>query len=624
MRPQKRLWLVLLIGLLSVFKSNYSCSAESYQPVTQYPGVIKVSERGQEPLPEYNGYTPKFSKEESKATPTTADKNVEVQQLEESEFDDIYFKGKVATFTRKNASDTNLNSGSVLYTNMGRTKNKMVNIRMSFKSNYEKIALSLDETHALGVYFAKSSVKTNNKTKIDIKYEFLDEDLKPLTINGHWTYSQINTLKKLMFNRHQFDKYYVKDNADFHYSLNGDQALFTNSAFGENPTSGDVTFLTLTFNNKSELNSTIQGVDERPTFGVFYNSESLGKITNFEIFSKGKTIRGQNRNRKVLTYEIEQRVPHVDPKAYFTDYSIQAPLSPKLEVAAGDVKIVNDLGEDRTNLFDVSVSNNNLAIIAKKNGGRVTNPEFYDRRYSIRINGKTIDSEKNNALKLQIEPILKINGQEIISNKAEAHFDPTTENDVKMLIKRTDDILNFEKVVLDTAKVKKADYRMMEFTLPEGVKVVTKKVAGKDEIELPEKWFQLVKSDDDDQKNNVTLSMEGNNDVAVIKGFLESVRFRDDNPKGKLNDASIKITLFSDVYTSQIGEDGARHYYQFVSKPKPANNDDYTWFDAYNDAKKMRYRGMRGYLATLTSYKEHAFVYDNISPNIQVILAGRE
>ena len=121
-------------------------------------------------------------------------------------------------------------------------------------------------------------------------------------------------------------------------------------------------------------------------------------------------------------------------------------------------------------------------------------------------------------------------------------------------------------------------------------------------LTLPADWYSFENSETTDYYS-FSFAMETNNSAATIQTFLEGLRF---TIKNSVNTSgSIKIILHEEAYTYWIDPGGTRHYYAFIPEV-------HTWMEAYNRAKTMSYRGLTGYLATLTSEQEHDFVYDNI------------
>lgn len=126
-------------------------------------------------------------------------------------------------------------------------------------------------------------------------------------------------------------------------------------------------------------------------------------------------------------------------------------------------------------------------------------------------------------------------------------------------------------------------------------------------LSLPTDWYSFENSETADYYS-FSFAMETNNSAATIQTFLEDLRFTINNPVN--NSGSIKIILHERIYTSWIDEDGKAHYYVFMPEMSaPGKN----WFQAYDSAKKLSYKGLTGYLATITSEEEHDFIFDNIA-----------
>ncbi|MGG5329397.1 hypothetical protein [Enterococcus sp. AZ163] len=121
-------------------------------------------------------------------------------------------------------------------------------------------------------------------------------------------------------------------------------------------------------------------------------------------------------------------------------------------------------------------------------------------------------------------------------------------------------------------------------------------------LALPTDWYSFENSETTDYYS-FSFAMETNNSAATIQTFLEGLRFTIKSPVN--SSGNIKIILHEEAYTYWIDPSGKRHYYAFIPEV-------HTWMEAYNRAKTMSYRGLTGYLATLSSEQEHDFVYDNI------------
>lgn len=173
-------------------------------------------------------------------------------------------------------------------------------------------------------------------------------------------------------------------------------------------------------------------------------------------------------------------------------------------------------------------------------------------------------------------------------------------------VERTADTAKLIDIALGSSMEKKM--KSLEIKIPKNTEIKEY-----DTLALPTSWYKFQNSDDEEYKS-FTLAMNDNNDINTIKNFLESLRFTIKHPtheKGR-----IQVIFHELVYTSWEAPDGKTHYYTFIPTQK-------TWLQAYNLAKKMKYRGLTGYLATLTSSAEHNFVYANIAKQSGWLGGGR-
>lgn len=174
-------------------------------------------------------------------------------------------------------------------------------------------------------------------------------------------------------------------------------------------------------------------------------------------------------------------------------------------------------------------------------------------------------------------------------------------SDFSFDIERTQDMAKLVDITIGT----KLDKKMKSFEVKMPKNMVIDNYSS---LTLPASWDKFQNSDDDDGYESFTFAMntdQTKNTTAVIKNFLESLRFKIAAPTDQ--EGHIQIIFHELVYTSWDHPDGKNHYYTFVSTTTG------NWFDAYNSAKAMKYRGLTGYLATLTSLQEHDFVYGNIA-----------
>lgn len=167
-------------------------------------------------------------------------------------------------------------------------------------------------------------------------------------------------------------------------------------------------------------------------------------------------------------------------------------------------------------------------------------------------------------------------------------------------IERTEDEAKIVELALDSSIENKM--KSIELQIPKNTEI-------KDfsSLTLPTDWYSFENSETADYYS-FSFAMADNNTLAIIQNFLESLRFTIKNPVNDLG--NIKIILHDKIYTSWIDGNGVTHYYVFMPEmTDPGKN----WFEAYNSAKRLTYKGLRGYLATITSEEEHNFIFDNIA-----------
>jgi hypothetical protein len=99
---------------------------------------------------------------------------------------------------------------------------------------------------------------------------------------------------------------------------------------------------------------------------------------------------------------------------------------------------------------------------------------------------------------------------------------------------------------------------------------------------------------------NGILSLSGTASAEDYQTALRSVKYRNLNGSS-FSSASEKTISFS-VGESTLYNQKNGHFYEFVVSPS------ITWTDAKNEAEGKSYYGLQGYLTTITSASENAFI----------------
>lgn len=322
---------------------------------------------------------------------------------------------------------------------------------------------------------------------------------------------------------------------------------------------------------------------ESPTIEI----ENSGDEFNLTISSKDKGKEYQwyvsaEQNAEEIKAEVKKLEVTSGIKGYIYTIDKSANTSPAIERdSVGN--IVNIMLDDFSPTLNLLKNENNwihvVAVDFENNVSEIKHVELNDS-----------SSNKN-----------KASAFSNISNRA-------TEP-VNFKIERTADQAKFTELSLDSTLVK--DMKSIEIRIPLNASIVNYST-----IKLPTYWSKFQNSNINDMQS-FTFSMEStvndkvmtNNSIATITNFLNGLNFEIKNPANQ--SGQIQIIFHKLAYASWVDpKDNVPHYYAYVS---PVGTSYLNWMQAYNAARKMEYRGLKGYLATLTSYDEHFFVYDRIA-----------
>ncbi|MGY3777373.1 MucBP domain-containing protein [Isobaculum melis] len=95
-----------------------------------------------------------------------------------------------------------------------------------------------------------------------------------------------------------------------------------------------------------------------------------------------------------------------------------------------------------------------------------------------------------------------------------------------------------------------------------------------------------------------------NNSPQIVQNTLQQLAFNIE--KEELTKGKISISISEEDISAWTDPNGKTHYYKYVKNSLP-------WLEAYSAAKKERYKGLTGYLATITSPEEHTYIYESVA-----------
>ena len=140
------------------------------------------------------------------------------------------------------------------------------------------------------------------------------------------------------------------------------------------------------------------------------------------------------------------------------------------------------------------------------------------------------------------------------------------------------------KLIIDDSLNDKLE--SIDITLPKDVRLL---------VDTPSGWRKMESS------GSVTYILNNNRQLDVIQNFLGSLVFEVNTETS----VQIGINLNTTRVVPRNHEDGTTHYYKFVE-------GNYDWYTSYNLAKQETYNGLTGYLMTVTSPEENAFITSSL------------
>ncbi|MDR0861611.1 MAG: S-layer homology domain-containing protein [Oscillospiraceae bacterium] len=137
-------------------------------------------------------------------------------------------------------------------------------------------------------------------------------------------------------------------------------------------------------------------------------------------------------------------------------------------------------------------------------------------------------------------------------------------------------------------------------------------------------WYQLLTNGA--TTNSYSLTAKADSGVAAndVKAILEGARFDLTTagvyPSFPDNNIIVELSVPSAGVAKWVDPTGVIHYYEIV-KDENTSTTERNWFDHYNLARKRKYKGLPGYLTTITSADEQKYIYSAIS-SLQGTIGG--
>lgn len=211
----------------------------------------------------------------------------------------------------------------------------------------------------------------------------------------------------------------------------------------------------------------------------------------------------------------------------------------------------------------------------------------------------TIQESENSERYLHVVAVDRANNVSVASTRAIKELQEQMKASPQLVdfkIERTKNEAKLVDLKLDSSLNSKMD--SLEIRTPKNTVI-----KNFDKLVLPAKWYSYQNSETTENKS-FTFVIKDKNDLTTITNFINELRFSISYPSN--DKGNIELIFHEKVYTSWIDSSGGTHYYTFI--PTVMN-----WLEAYNAAKKQTYKGLTGYLTTLTSKEEHNHVYENIA-----------
>lgn len=351
------------------------------------------------------------------------------------------------------------------YRNAGVYKGRSIDVKFII-SDYTMLDLFGREYGTIGFHKNMIGIAQHNLYDSTCRIEFYDHQTQEkVTVKGFATIDDIDYSQACEI-MSPYDNFYISDQCELLYGTNGGRPVFADDVMNlkvrvSEDLSGQAIvnytgdYFSFKFYSdgslwKNDLGRRLYLQVNMPCFSendVMYDDLEKGvyswqgyQATRFARVTTPNPVKNVTdmdedtvRNNTLSSideefyYKISHNVPLQNSKYYYSEYRVTDQLESCLQYVGG--KVVDDDGNDKTGLFHIEQSGNQIAFICKQPG----EDQFYGSNYHFLIYVKINKNQDNSAY---IHKDADNNDQYIIPNKASVH--------VKS---------NYEDVVLDTNEV---------------------------------------------------------------------------------------------------------------------------------------------------------------------------
>lgn len=307
--------------------------------------------------------------------------------------------GNVSVENTDVAKLTEINTG-ILYSNVGTYNGTVVDMELMLV-NFDDLGYQNTNSFSANCSLSSFDCHFFSGVEATMKYNFYIHNTKtPISIKGNMTiydieegvYYSDSSVKNYYVGSSTTLKYKKVDNYSFFYSgetYDVDEHSWDN---GIGPDQNHM--LTLTFSGSTITQKyLINGQDANggyliSSYPIVPIENKVNKYVRNSLDGGLLTSNTLSSRNDSFYYSIFVDATAMAPTYYFSDYTISDTLNEHLIIQ--EIKLYNELGNDVTSSFDISIDNNKFKAKAKNSA----NEAFYNHIYQVRIKTKINDNVK--------------------------------------------------------------------------------------------------------------------------------------------------------------------------------------------------------------------------------------